>query len=579
MGRPAALTGGFRFGPFEADVHARELRRHGLPAKLRGKSFDVLVSLLEHPGELVTREELRRRLWPEDIFIDFDNSLNSAVNRLRDALGDRAAKPTYIETLPRRGYRFVAPVEQVRTAHPTLAVLPFENLDHDPEHDFVADAIADALIAELGNISSLRVISRQSMLHLKGTRKTVPEIACDLKADAIVEGAVLLAGNSIRMTVQLVQAAPEQHLWAKGYACEVVDMLTVQGRVAREMAEAIEVALTPGEIGRLSRQRPVNAEAHLAYLKACHHMGQASGEGFQKGLQYLHLALEKDPTHALAQARLAECYSLLGFWGHMPISEAYPRAKQAALRAIEMDNGLSTAHWALGWVSWLHDWDLATCEAEARRAIQLNPSEAIAHILYGIFLAIREDRTRAAAEAKLALDVDPLSLYMNTSAAWVYLFAKDYQRALEQARTALDLFPNALQAYYVLGLAEVGLGRIDAAIEAFQNALAISSDPMSIGYLGHVHARAGHRESAIALLDDLASRLKAGYVPARSFVYVYAGLGERDRAFEWLERAYRERDPMLFWLRAVPVFEPLRQDPRFDEMLHRIGVYPRPALA
>lgn len=572
MRRLESFVRAFRFGPFEADAHARELRKRGLRIQLGEKSYEILTSLLERPGELVTREELRRRLWPEGTFVDFDNSLNSAVNRLRDALGDRAARPRYIETLPRRGYRFVTPVERVPITRPTLAVLPFENLGHDPQHDFVADAVADALIAELGNISSLRVISRQSVLHLKGTQKTIPEIAHDLKADAIVEGSVLLAGDSVRMTVQLLEAAPEQHLWAKRYACELGGMLTLQGRVAREIAEAVEVTLTPDEIGRLSRQRPVNAEAHLAYLKACHHMGQASGEGFRKGFQYLDLALEKDPAHALAYARLAECYSLLGFWGHMPISEAYPRAKQAALKAIELDSALSTAHWALGWVSWVQDWDLAICEEEACRAIQLNPSEPLAHILHGIVLAIRGDSARAAAEARLALDVDPLSLYINTSAAWVCLFAKDYQRAREQARAALDLFPNALQACYVLGWAEVALARIDRAIEALEKAVAISPDPISIGYLGHVQARAGHREIALSLLDDLLSRLKLGYVPAKSFVAVYAGLGELDRAFEWLEKAYQERDPMLFWLLSVPAYEPLRSDPRCDQMLRRIGL-------
>jgi TolB-like protein/tetratricopeptide (TPR) repeat protein len=571
MTRPEAASK-FRFGPYEADARAGELRKHGLRIQLQEKSFEVLVSLLEHSGELVTREELQHRLWPEGIFVDFDNGLNSAVNRLRDALRDGAHNPRYIETLPRRGYRFIAPVEQVRTVPPTLAVLPFANLSRDPAQDFFGEAVADALTTELGNVSSLRVISRQSVLHLKGTQKTLPEIARDLKADVIVEGSVLLVGGNVRITAQLVEAAPERHLWAKAYECALGDILTLQGQVAREIAKAVQVGLTPAEIGRLSRPRPVDPEAHIAYLKARHHVGQNSREGFQKGFQFLQIALELDPTHALAYARLAECYSLLGFWGHLPISEAYPRAKAAALRAIALDDALSTAHWALGWVSWLQDWDVDTCEAQTRHAIQLNPSDEGAHILYAVFLAVVREDPKAAAEAKLALDLDPLSLHVNTTAAWVHLFLKDYERALQQARTTLDLFPGSLQAYYVLGWAELGLSRIDASIEAFEKAAAISADSISIGYLGYAHARAGHRDKAISLLNELLSRLKLEYVPAKAFVSLYAGLGERDRAFEWLDKAYQEHDPMLFWMRAVPLFEALRCDPRFDEMACRVGL-------
>ena len=242
----------FRFGPYEADARAGELRKHGLRIQLQEKSFQLLVALLEQPRELVTREELQHRLWPDGVSVDFDNSLNSAVNRLRDALRDRARRPRYIETLPRRGYRFIAPVEQVRAAAPTLAVLSFGNLSHDPEQDFWGDVVTDALITELGSFRTLRVISRQSVLHLKGTEKTAPEIAEELKADAIVEGSVLRVGKRIRITAQVVQASPEQHLWAKGYECEVGDILTVQGQVAQAIAEPVQVGLTPAEKTRLS---------------------------------------------------------------------------------------------------------------------------------------------------------------------------------------------------------------------------------------------------------------------------------------------------------------------------------------
>jgi len=355
MARPQASGGRFCFGPYEVDMRARELRKHGLRIQLQEKSFEVLAALLEHPRELVTRQELQRRLWPDGVSVDFENNLNSAVNRLREALRDRARRPQYIETLHRRGYRFIAPVEQVQIPTLTLAVLPFGNLSRDPEQDFFGDAVADVLTTELGTVSTLRVISRQSVLHLKGTEKTVPEIARELGADAIVEGSVLRAGNRIRITAQLVQASPEQHLWAKTFDCDLADVLTVQGQVAHAIAGAVQLALTPAEVARLNRARPVDPEAHLAYLKGRHHMGRWSRESVEKALEYFHLALQRDPVHALAYAHAANCYALLGFWGHLPFRDAYQRAKESAQKAIALDGALSAAHWALGWATWLRD--------------------------------------------------------------------------------------------------------------------------------------------------------------------------------------------------------------------------------
>ena len=364
MDRLAASPMILRFGPYEADVRNRELRKHGVRMKLREQSFQVLIALLEHPGEVTTRAELRRRLWPEGVFVDFDDNLNSTVNRLRRVLGDSTTKPRFIETLPRLGYRFIAAVEADRAAQPTLAVLPFENLNHDSEQDFFADGVADALTTALGNVSTLRVISRQSVLHLRGTRRTVAEIARELKTDAIVEGSVLQAGSRVRITAQLVQVAPERHLWAKGYECEMGDVLTIQGLVAQAIAEAVQVALTPAEKQRLGRPRPVDPEAHLAYLRGRHHMGQWSRESFERALAYFRSALEKDPAHALAYAHMADCYAMLGYWGHLPFRDAYLKSKEAALKALALDETLSTAHWAFAWATWVCDWDVATCEED-----------------------------------------------------------------------------------------------------------------------------------------------------------------------------------------------------------------------
>ncbi|MBZ5584310.1 MAG: winged helix-turn-helix domain-containing protein [Acidobacteriia bacterium] len=563
----------FRFGPYEADAERRELRKGGLRIRVRDKSFEVLAALLEHRGEVVTRDELRRRLWPGGIFVDFENSLNSAVNRLRDALGDSAAKPRFIETWPRRGYRFMVPAEPSRAAPPTLAVLPFENLSHDPEQDFFGDAVADALTTELGSLSTLRVISRQTALHLKGTRKTIPEIGRELMADAIIEGSVLRAGNRIRITAQLIQVFPEQHLWAKTYNSDLADIVSLQGQVAQAIAGAVQLAIAPHELARLVRPRPVDPEAHLAYLRGRHHMSRWSRESFEKALEYFQMALAKDPDHALSYAHMADCYALLGFWGHHPFPDAYRKAKESALEAIARDDALSAAHWALGWATWMCDWDLDRCEAETLRAIELNPSDEHAHAVNSIFLiTTSEDRARAASEMRLALLLDPLSEYVNANLAWIYLFVDDYDRAAEQARRTLELFPGSPLAYSGLGLAESCRCRYAQSIDALEKAVAISQDALSMAYLGAAYARAGNRDVASGVLGDLLSRSGREAVMPRCFVLLYAAIGDRDRAFEWMEKAYEAHDSGLFFLRVMPLYDPLRSDPRLNEMLRRLGI-------
>jgi tetratricopeptide (TPR) repeat protein len=302
-------------------------------------------------------------------------------------------------------------------------------------------------------------------------------------------------------------------------------------------------------------------------------MGRWSRESFEKALEYFHLALQRDPSHALAYAHAANCYVMLGFWGHRPFRDAYQEAKESAKKAIALDDYLSTAHWALGWSTWMRDWDLAACEAETLRAIELNPSDEFPRTLYSTFLAATgEDCARAVREIRLALELDPLSQYVNGIVAWIYLFVKDYERAIEQARKTLELFPGSLQAYWIIGLAEMCRTRYTEAIAALEQGLAISHDAFSIAYLGAAHARAGNLGVARSMLRDLLARAEHEAVPPRCFVYVYAELGERDQAFRWMEKAYQARDSGLFFLRVMPHYDPLRCDPRFDAMLRRIGI-------
>lgn len=562
-----------RFRGYELNPGTGELRKGPTVVRLSPQPCRLLTMLVNRAGTLVTREEIRQQIWGEETFVDFELALNYCVNRIRSALEDSVRSPRYIETLPRRGYRFIAPVETAQLDSPcALAVLPFENLNRNPDQDYFADGVTDALITELGKISSLRVISRQSVLHLKQTRRKLSDIGRELGVNTVVEGSALIAGRRVRISAQLLRVHPEQHLWAESFECDMKEILALQGELARTIAEQVRVALKPGDLSRLSRG-PVNMEAHEAFLKGRYHAGKWTEEGIRKGLEYFQQAIQRDPAYAPAYAGLSDSLSLLGFWGHAPIREVYPAAKQAAVKALELDDSSSLAHSALAWIRWLYDWDLKACEQEVLRAIALNPSNEAARLLYAAYLAtIGLDRKGAVAETRLALQVDPVSLYANSTAAWIYLFAREYPMAVEQACRTLEAYPDSLQARYVLGWAHLGMSMSAAAVEDFRKAADISRDATTLGYLGHALSKAGKKTAAKALLRELHETSKSRYVPPKSFVSLYVGLGNYDRAFEYLARAYEERDSMLFWLRAVPLFDPLRSDPRFKRLLRLLGL-------
>lgn len=534
--------------------------------------MDLLVLLAENAGQVVSKDQILDQLWQGQLVGESALTRNIAV--LRGLLGDSTRQPRYIETITKRGYRLIAPVQPARLfAQPTLAVLPFENLNRDPEEDYFADGMSDALTTELGNISSLRVISRQSVLRLKGAQQSVAEIARDLKVDAVLEGSALRAGNRVRVTAQLIQVEPERHLWAQSYECKMSDILAVQGRVAHAVAESVQAALTPSDLARLSRPLQVNPKAHLAYLKARYHYGKWTKEGGQKGLQYLHEAMQEDPSYAPPHALLAWCLTILGFWGHLPIRPAYAQARVAAVKALALDESLSEGHVALAFVKWFLDWDLPGCEREIRRAIELNPSSELARSAYSLFLvAIPRDRERALEQARLAVDLDPLSLNMNFSLAWILFFAGEYGRAIDQAQRTLELYPDSLMAHQALGWACLARSMPAQAIAAFEKAVGLSRDAGSVAALAYAYGRSGQESAAQALLNELLDKSAREYVPAESLALIYTGLNDWDRAFEWLERCYEERDPHLFWIRVFPVLDRLRSDPRFDALLRRLGL-------
>jgi len=627
-----------RFGVFEVDFAAGELRKHGIRIKLRGEQpFQVLSILLEHPGEVITREELCKKLWPADTFVDFEHSLATAIGKIREALGDSADNPRYIETLPRRGYRFIAnvtvlsadPLNKVQPAtrdipraedhgqvelaskaevpkpqpwarawkisafalvpalvilmawivhsasRPSsnirsLAVLPLESLSGDASQDYFADGMTDELITDLGKISALRVISRTSVMPYKRVRKSLPQIARELSVDAVVEGTVLRSGEQVRITAQLIQASADKHLWAESYEGDLRDTLALQKKVARAIAEQIRINLTPQEQAVLKNVKVVNPEAYEAYLKGRYFWNKRTADGLKKAIDYFNQAIEKDPNYAQAYTGLADSYALLGDWeyGILAPKEAFPRAKAAATKALELDNTLGEAHTSLAFSLDLFDWDWAAAEREFRRAIELNPGYATAHHWYAWHLSEMGRNREAIAEMRKAQNLDPLSLIISADVAEILLVAHSYDQAIEQSRKTIDMDPNFAVAHYELGQALVQKHMYKEAIAELQKAIELSGGSTTCtSNLAFAYAASGRRKEAVKILSDLKNRSKQN---ASEIALMYVGLDEKDQAMTWLEKAYEERFNPSILLR--PAFDPLRSDPRFQNLVRRIGL-------
>jgi TolB-like protein len=408
--------------------------------------------LLEHPGQVVTREELRSRLWPSDTFVDFDHSLNKAINKLREALGDSAENPRFIETLAKRGYRILRDFQSSAGQIRSLLVLPLENLSGDPEQEYFADGLTETLITDLAKIRALRVVSRTTAMRYKGIRKSLPEIAGELGVDFVVEGTVQRFAERVRVSGQLVQASTDTHLWAESYERDLLDVLGLQAEVARAIANEIQVKLTPEEQMQLRRTRQVNAQAYEAYLKGRYHWNKRDLEGLTKGAEYFQKAIDSDPTYAAAYAGLADSASRLGFWADVAPAEGCARGKAAALKAIEMDNTLAEAYAAL-WYSSLHyDFDVRAAEEAAQRAIELGPNNAFAVQGRECCLMVRGRAEEAAAEGLRAVQLEPLSLALQWTAGMAHYFSRQYDKAIALSEKILELDPRFAPSHYTLGL-------------------------------------------------------------------------------------------------------------------------------
>jgi TolB-like protein/Tfp pilus assembly protein PilF len=565
-----------RFGPFEVDLRTGELRKKGLKLPLQNKPFQILSVLLEYPGELVTREELHRRLWPEETFVDFDNGLNTALNKLRDALKDSADKPRYIETLPRRGYRFKVPVgkpEALTKGIIMMAVLPFENLSGDEEQEYFSDGLTEEMITQLAKLNPerLRVTARTSSLRYKKSTKGISEIARELRVKWILEGSVRRAGDRVRITAQLIRVEDESHLWAQNYDRELRDILTIQTEVALAIAGEIHVKLNSDAQARSRRIVQVNPEAYRASLMGSYHLAKFNREGINKGIDYLLQSIAIDPNYARPYEDLAFAYFISSGW-ILPPQEAMIKAKEVATQGIEIDGSLVGAHAALGIIHLRYDWDWAAAETRFKFAVGINAGSARAQELYGWYLAAMGRFDEAIERERRALELDPVSSQVNTLFGHVLYLARRYDEAVEQLQWALELDEKYWFAHLILGLALQQQGKLDEAIAQFQRARQEEPvSPETMGALGQAYAVAGQIDKALEVLDELDNWSKHYYVSPFHRGRIYAALGRMDEAFAWFEAAYEERSFYLSWFKVEPELDSLRSDSRFTRLLQRLS--------
>jgi TolB-like protein/DNA-binding winged helix-turn-helix (wHTH) protein/Tfp pilus assembly protein PilF len=624
-----------RFDSFEVDLCSGEVWKHGVRVRLQDQPFQVLRVLLERPGQIVTRDELKQTLWPADTFVDFDDGLNTAVKKIRELLGDSAERPRYIETIPRRGYRFVGPIAPSspvegavaapssqpalvlppaetsvrrrafrlaayaavgvfalvvvlvgadvggwrarlvgRAAGPrieSLAVLPLANLSLDPGQDYFADGMTEALIANLAQVRALRVISRTSVVHYKGTDKTLPQIAYELNVDAVIEGTVQRSGNRVQVTAQLIRGQTDSPLWAKTYDRDAQDVLVMQSEVAQAIVSEIKVQLTPQERQRFAGARPVNPEAYDAYLLGDYHSSKRNPAAFEKAIEYFQEAIRIDPSYAQAYAGLASAYLERDVWSGLGIGKTADQVRANTLKALELDGELAEAHALLGWIYFQYDWDWLHTEAEFKRAIELNANLPSSYARYAFFLQAMGRQQEALAAVHRAVELDPLSAWNIGEEGRILYRARRYEDAVARYQRALELDPSYVPALSRIAEAYEQLGKYDEARAYAQKYQQTSGDPrLSLQLMARIYARMGKRREA---LEALRSFEKIGPLGGDEYALagIYSALGDRDRAIAVLEKLVQTRSTMPFVF-VGPELDSLRSDPRFQQLLRRANL-------
>jgi TolB-like protein/DNA-binding winged helix-turn-helix (wHTH) protein len=606
---PGKRQSGVCFGAFELDPRAGELRKSGIRVKLHDKPFQVLLALLEHPGELVTRKELQERLWPRDTFVEFENGLNNAMGRLREALGDTAENPGFIETIPRHGYRFLpevsgsVPPSQVTGsfrrwplilalsaavltvfvlvffyARPTnaavhsIAVLPFRNLGTGTADDYFAAGMTDAVTTDLAELGISKVVSETSVARFKNTKETVPEIARALGVDAVVEGAVLQEGNQVRITVQLIRADTDRHIWADSYERQLTNVLALQDQVAQGIARAIDLKLTPAPVRKASSPRQVSASAYQAYLEG-HYFVQKTSDDFFRAKSYFKQSIELDPSFAPAYAGMSDYYFKISD-GILPSKEALPKCSDYAEQALSLDPNSPEGHLALANFYFI-DWNWTAANQEYQRAIALAPGLAAAHEWYATYLDFMDRKAQSLKEAQRAVELDPLYPHAhNTLAAAAYL-SGEYDQSIEQCHQILELGPNDPEGYACVAQFLVYTGKYSEALADLKNGIALThGDPYFLTLDAIAYARLGQMQQADKLVEEIKLHGQHQYVSPSTFAVAFASMGKEKQAMDDLEECYKLHDTALMTLKIDPFWDPLRKNPRFQQLVREMN-YPQ----
>jgi TolB-like protein/DNA-binding winged helix-turn-helix (wHTH) protein len=610
-----------RFADFEFDLNSGDLRRDGTSLKLQPQPAKVLSVLIRREGDVVSRQELAAEVWGSDTFVDCEQGLNYAIRQIRAVLKDDAEQPRFVETVPKRGYRFIAQAKidivsaeftgaadsgrhvsrkilwQLVTAliavgaagaalvvgfrlhrqtdgasaQPirSLAVLPLQNLSGDPEQQYFSDGMTEELITELAKLSGLRVISHTSVERYKNTKKALPDIAQELGVDAIVEGAVLRSNNRVRITAQLIDARSDQHRWAEGYENDLRDVLLLQHEVALRIATQVGMQVAADRQTSMTSSRQVDPETHEAYLKGNFYWNKSTCDGSQKGLSYYQQAVAKDPTFAAAYVGLAQAYFTLGDWQCSQYQEAFSKSKEASLRALELDPSLGPAHAWLATLASFYEWDWDKAEREYRQAVQLSPNYAPAHLLYAVFLTSMARQEQGVTEMRTALELDPTAEFTNMISVHVLYLAHQYDNAIEQADKSMQLYPDSRGTYFWLGAAYERKGMYEQAFKAYLKSESIGgAKPEELSAF-----RAAYQKSGIKgywrQVGDTAISDGAGTC---SMKRLYARLGDTDKIIDSLNWAFRNHCPSIRTLKVDSMYDELRADPRFKELVSRLNL-------
>jgi TolB-like protein/tetratricopeptide (TPR) repeat protein len=577
-----------RFDCFEVDLAAGQIRKRGKRIRLRDQPFQVLGLLLEHPGQVVTRDELRRRLWRDNVFVDFNNSLNIAIAHLRTVLGDSAEHPRFIETLPKRGYRFIGNISPSPSAMETepirklrLAVLPFVNLSGDPAQEYFSDAMTDEIITAMVSLApgQLAVIARTSAMHYKGSHKDVARISQELGLDYIVEGALHKSQDQVAVTVQLIHTGDQAHLFARKYEAELCDIFHMQTSIVQDIVAQIPRIADIARKEQVPRKPTENLAAYKEYLKGRYEMWKWTPAGVGKAKQHFEAALAQDPNFALACDALANLYGYLGLWGFLPPDEAEPYRWFYGMRAFELDPTLAEPRTHVAYHpqkcryedAYSYNW--LEAERDMAYARDMNPNSPIVRVRHATVLGVLGEMEQAVAELEYALELDPLSLEVRCWLVLELFLGRQYERGLEQAKQLVELESEHHLAQMMLGLVYLGAQRFEESVTALRRAVELSDEfPLMLGWLGLALGRGGHTADATRLLERLREIAGHRFVLPTSFAWLHLGLGDIDEAFAWMERAVYRNDEWVHPLKTYPFLDPLRSDPRFHALMRKISL-------